>query len=114
MNTARKGRRLEHKSIKIYQAQNFEVMRAAGSKGLWDFIATSEHNVVFVQVRSGQWPSKKDQARLAAFKAPRSAIRELHRWRARQRLPDVKVWIAGEWRDQLPKGHPVAMQVRDE
>lgn len=114
MNTARKGRRNEHRSIKIYEAQGFECMRAAASKGTWDFIATSEHNIVFVQVRSGRWPGLRERAELAAFKAPAKCIREMHRWRARQRLPDVKVWIAGEWRDQLPKGHPVAMQVRDE
>jgi hypothetical protein len=100
MNTARKGRRLEHKSRKIYEGLGFSVTRSAGSKGPWDLIAMGEHNIVIIQVRAGRWPSKKEQAELAAVRAPTKVIRELHRWRPRARRPDIKCLIDGEWRDQ--------------
>jgi hypothetical protein len=100
MNTAAKGRRNEHRSIALYEAQGFSCIRAAASKGAWDFAAFSGHNVVLVQVKSSRWPGRRERAQLAAFKAPASVIRELHRWRPRARRPDVMVWVGGEWRLQ--------------
>lgn len=99
MNTAHKGRRQEHRSIRIYKAQGFECIRAAGSKGAWDFIAISGHTIVLVQVRSGKWPPPAERRRLGAFLAPLNCQRELHRWRPRARTPDVKVWNGTTWRD---------------
>lgn len=100
MNTAAKGRRQEHRSMALYKALGFTCVRAAASKGAWDFVAFSNHNVVIVQVRSGKWPSPAERRELARFKAPVSVIREIHRWRRRARRPDVKAWIAGAWRVQ--------------
>lgn len=84
----------------IYEAQGFTCVRAAASKGAWDFVAISGHNVVLVQVRSSKWPSPSERQSLAAFAAPAMVLRELHRWRRRASKPDVMAWIAGEWRLQ--------------
>lgn len=103
MNTSRKGTRQERKSMAWYEAQGFECTRASASKGPWDFIAMSDHNVVIVQVKATRWPASAEKLAMATCKAPRAVIRELHRWRPRARKPDVKAWIAGEWRDQTVK-----------
>jgi hypothetical protein len=101
MNTAAKGRRNEHRSMAIYRALGFEVLRSAGSKGAWDFVAISGHNVVLVQVKSGAWPGPAERAKLAAFRTPLNCNREIHRWRPNARRPDIRVWNGVEWRDEF-------------
>lgn len=97
MNTASKGRRNEHRSMATYIAQGFTCIRAAGSRGAWDFAAFSAHNVVLVQVRSSRWPGPAERKALANFPAAPFVIRELHRWRHRARKPDVLNWNGRAW-----------------
>ncbi len=103
MNTARKGSHQEHRSIRIYEAQGFTCIRAAGSRGAWDFIAISRYTIVLVQVRSGKWPAPSERKKLGALLTPLNCQRELHRWRRLARKPDVKVWNGVEWRDEVVK-----------
>ena len=100
MNTAAKGRRNEHRSMEIYRRQGFKCIRAAASKGAWDFVAISRFNVVLVQVKTGDWPGPAERALLAEFPAPLNVNREIQRWRPRARQPDVRVWNGVEWRDE--------------
>ena len=53
--------------------------------------ASSERSdLVLVQVKSRDWPSTLERQVLCAFPAPPNARKLLHRWRDRQRLPDVQ------------------------
>lgn len=90
MNTAAKGRRLEHKSIKIYRAEGFWCIRAAGSKGAWDFVAVKGNAFHLVQVKSGDWPSKAEIREMKRTPQSAWATRVLHRWKPRAKAPDVR------------------------
>jgi len=90
MNTAKKGAYYENRSIEIYEAKGFTCIRAAGSKGAWDFWAVRKNELHFVQVRFGRFPGPAARRMLA--KTPPSAIatRVLHRWMPRAQAPDVR------------------------
>lgn len=90
MNTAKKGRHQEHRSIALYEGWGFRCMRSAGSRGAWDFIAVNAEGIVLVQVRSGRWPSPAECAELAAFPVPPNARKVIHRWDLRARAPEVR------------------------
>jgi hypothetical protein len=90
MNTAAKGRRNEHRSIRHFEALGYVCVRAAGSKGPWDFVGISREGIVLVQVKSTRWPSRKECAMLAALPVPVNAVKVLHRWRKHARKPDVR------------------------
>ncbi len=90
MNTAAKGRRQEHRSIALFEALGYVCVRAAASKGAWDFVAISREGIALVQVKSGRWPSPKERAALAALPVPSNAVKVLHRWRRHARQPDVR------------------------
>jgi len=47
-----KGRRIEYQVKKRLQAQGFNVLRVAGSKGLYDLVAWNKDQVLFIQVKS--------------------------------------------------------------
>jgi len=90
MNTAAKGRRAEYKSIALFEAAGYQCIRAAASKGPFDIWAVSRTDIVFCQTKAGAaWPSPAERETLASFPAPPNARRLIHRWRARQRQPDV-------------------------
>lgn len=90
MNTKRKGSRNEHRSMRLLEAAGYAVTRAAASLGDWDIIAIGPVDVVLVQVKSNAWPGSAEMERLALFRAPPNAKKLVHRWRDRQRLPDVR------------------------
>lgn len=46
--------------------------------------------VVLVQVKTRDWPGELERRALAEFPAPPNARKLLHRWRPRQRQPDVQ------------------------
>jgi hypothetical protein len=43
-----------------------------------------------VQVKSRDWPGLAEMERLRSFPAPANCRKILHRWRDRQRIPDVR------------------------
>ncbi len=90
MNAKAKGTRNEHRSRNILEAAGYRVTRAAGSMGEWDLVAISSADVVLVQVKTRDWPGTAEMETLANFPAPPNARKLVHRWRDRQRAPDVR------------------------
>ena len=90
MNAKRKGARQEHRSMALLERAGYSVTRAAASLGAWDIIGIGSADVVLVQVKSRDWPSAEEMETLRLFRCPPNCRRLVHRWRDRQRLPDVR------------------------
>jgi len=90
MNTSAKGRRNEHRSRDLLEAAGYRVTRAAGSLGAWDLVGISATDIVLCQVKTRDWPSRAEMEALEGFTCPSCCRRLVHRWRDRQRLPDVR------------------------
>ncbi len=90
MNAKAKGTRNEHRSMALLEAAGYSVTRAAASLGAWDIIGIGSADVVLVQVKTRDWPGAVEMETLAGFRCPANCRRLVHRWRDRQRLPDVK------------------------
>ena len=90
MNAKAKGTRNEHRSRAILEAAGYRVTRAAGSLGEWDLIGIGSQDLVLVQVKTRDWPAALERGALAEFPAPPNTRKLLHRWRDRQRFPDVQ------------------------
>jgi Holliday junction resolvase len=86
----RKGTRNEHRSRRILEASGYAVTRAAASLGAWDLVAIGSTDVVLVQVKTRDWPGAVELEMLKGFATPPNARKLLHRWRDRQRTPDVR------------------------
>jgi Holliday junction resolvase len=90
MNAKGKGTRNEHRSRLLLETAGYRVTRAAASLGEWDLIGIGSTDVVLVQVKSRDWPGLVEMEQLRLFPAPPNARKLVHRWRDRQRLPDVR------------------------
>lgn len=90
MNTAAKGRRLEHRSRALLEALGYTVVRAAGSKGPFDLVGIGTVDLVLVQCKANAWPGSVEMETLRTFPCPPNCRRLVHRWRDRQRVPDVR------------------------
>jgi hypothetical protein len=90
MNAKAKGRRNERRSQDLLEAAGYAVTRSAGSLGQWDLVAIGRTDVVLCQVRTRDWPGLLERQVLADFPVPPHTRKLLHRWRDRQRLPDVQ------------------------
>ena len=90
MNAKAKGTRNEHRSRLLLEAAGYSVTRAAGSMGAWDLIGVSATDVVLVQVKTRDWPGSVEMETLTTFAVPPNCRRLVHRWRDRQRTPDVR------------------------
>ncbi len=91
MNTKAKGTRNEHRSMTLLKAAGYQCTRAAASLGAWDMIGIRSTDVVLVQVKTNQWPGTAEMETLRDFPCPPHCRKLVHRWRDRQRLPDVRV-----------------------
>ena len=89
-NAKAKGTRNEHRSRRLLEAAGYGVTRAAASLGCWDLIAIGSVDVVLCQVKSNAWPGLSETETLRSFRCPPNCRRIVHRWRDRQRLPDVR------------------------
>lgn len=89
-NAKAKGSRNERRSIRLLEGQGYTCTKAAGSLGLWDIIGIGTIDFVLVQVKSNAWPGSVEMEALRAFLAPPNARKVVHRWRDRQRLPDLR------------------------
>lgn len=89
-NTKAKGNRNEHRSIAILEAAGYACCRSAASLGVWDVIGVGSQDIVLCQVKTRDWPGSVEMETLTMFRAPSNARKIVHRWRDRQRLPDVK------------------------
>jgi Holliday junction resolvase len=90
MNTKAKGTRNEHRSIAILEAAGYRCCRSAASLGAWDLIGIGSQDVVLCQVKTRDWPGSTEMETLTGFAVPPNTRKLIHRWRERQRLPDVK------------------------
>lgn len=90
MNAKAKGTRNEHRSRQLLEAAGYAVTRAAGSMGAWDLVAIGSTDVVLVQVKTRDWPGLVEMETLISFAVPPNCRRLVHRWRDRQRVPDVR------------------------
>ena len=90
MNAKAKGNRNEHRSIALLEAAGYRCTRSAGSLGEWDIIGIGSTDVVLCQVKTRDWPGTAEMEALKLFPAPANCRKLLHRWRDRQRLPDVR------------------------
>jgi len=90
MNAKRKGTRNEHRSIQVLEAAGYRCTRSAASLGEWDIIGIGSQDVVLCQVKTRDWPGSVEMETLREFTAPSGCRKLVHRWRHRQRLPDVK------------------------
>jgi hypothetical protein len=90
MNVKRKGTRNEHRSIQLLEAAGYACTRAAASLGAFDVIGIGSKDVVLVQVKTRDWPGAVEMESLREFPVPPNARKPVHRWRDRERLPDVK------------------------
>ena len=90
MNAKRKGTHNEHRSMAILESSGYACTRAAASLGVFDIIGVGSTDVVLVQVKTRDWPSVEETETIRQFPCPPNARKLLHRWRDRQRLPDVR------------------------
>lgn len=90
LNTAHKGRRAEHKSMGMLQAEGYRCIRSAASKGEWDLVAVRAKDIALVQVKVRDWPDLVEMVRLEKFPCPPGTRKLVHRWRDRARVPDVR------------------------
>jgi Holliday junction resolvase len=90
MNAKAKGTRNEHRSIRLLEAAGYACTRAAASLGAFDIIGIGSKDVVLVQVKTRDWPGAVETETLREFPVPPNARKLVHRWRDRERLPDVK------------------------
>ena len=89
-NAKAKGTRNEHRSIRLLEAAGYSCTRAAASLGAWDIVGVSSADIVLVQCKTRDWPGSVEMETLKNFAAPPGCRKLVHRWRDRQRLPDVK------------------------
>jgi hypothetical protein len=90
VNPKAKGTRNEHRSMALLEAAGYRCTRSAASLGEWDIIAISSQDLVLCQVKTRDWPGTLERQILAEFPAPPNARKLIHRWRPRQRQPDVQ------------------------
>jgi Holliday junction resolvase len=90
MNAKRKGSRNEHRSMRLLEAAGYQCTRSAASLGEWDIIGIGPDGFVLCQVKSNRWPDEVEMEALQSFRCPPNCRRLVHRWRDRQRLPDVR------------------------
>jgi Holliday junction resolvase len=90
VNTKGKGARNEHRSMRLMEAAGYSCTRAAASLGVFDIVAVGSTDIALIQVKSNRWPCEIEMEDIRQFKCPPSCKKLIHRWRDRQRLPDVK------------------------
>jgi len=90
INTAAKGRRLEHRTIKLLEAAGYSCTRAAGSKGVWDIIAIGPVSIRLIQVKANNAPGPVEREAMELFEAPSNATKEYWVWVDKVRQPIIK------------------------
>lgn len=76
--------------MRLLEAAGYYVTRAAASLGAWDIVGIGSTDVVLVQVKTRDWPGEVEIETLRDFRVPPNCRRLVHRWRDRQRVPDVR------------------------
>ena len=92
INTAAKGRRLEHKTIRRLEAEGYDCTRAAASKGTWDIVAIGNEGIRLIQVKANRAPGSKERRQMVMAAAPPNASKEFWVWKDNAREPIIKVF----------------------
>ena len=58
--------------------------------GVFDIVGIGSSDIVLVQVKTRDWPGAEEMETLLEFRCSANCRKLIHRWRDRQRLPDVK------------------------
>jgi hypothetical protein len=74
----------------ILEAAGYACTRSAASLGAFDIVGIGSADVVLVQVKTRDWPGAAEIEAMRLLPAPENCRRLVHRWRERQRLPDVR------------------------
>lgn len=74
----------------LLEAAGYVCTKAGASLGVWDIIGVGSNDFVLLQVKTRDWPGSTEMETLKTFIAPSNAKKLVHRWRDRQRLPDVR------------------------
>jgi Holliday junction resolvase len=83
-----KGRRLEYKTMRHFEAAGLETFRMAGSHSPFDVIAVGSVGVIFAQVKGGTAGlSAIDREKIREFKVPKNCVKLLVRWPDRAKFP---------------------------
>lgn len=90
MNTAAKGRRNEHKSMKLLESLGYTVIRSAASKGAFDIVGLSATDIVALQVKTNAWPGSLEMEQLKLAVVPPNCRKLVHLWRDGERLPAIR------------------------
>jgi Holliday junction resolvase len=91
MNTAAKGRRLEHKTIRRLESEGYTCIRAAASKGAFDVHAFNGAHGRYIQSKANAWPGAVEMEALQLVSVPPGCSKEVWRWDDRAREPKVRV-----------------------
>lgn len=76
--------------MRLLEAAGYRMTRAAASLGTFDLIGIGSADVMLVQVKTRDWPGAVEIEAIRRFIAPANARKVVHRWRARQSVPDVR------------------------
>jgi Holliday junction resolvase len=90
MNRKAKGNRNEYKSMRLLEAIGYICFRMAGSFGIFDLIAVSPTDILFIQVKSNRMPSRAELNTIKSFACPFSTRKIIHVWQDRNSTPIVK------------------------
>jgi hypothetical protein len=90
MNSKAKGTYNERKTINLFEKQGYKTIRAAGSKGDWDIIAWNHQHILFIQVKTRDWPGTEEMERLKQSPCPPAGKKLIYRWITGRREPDVR------------------------
>jgi Holliday junction resolvase len=90
MSAKKKGNKNEYRTIRLLAASGYVSTRAAGSLGVFDVVGIGSSDIALVSVKSNRWPSQEEIEAIQMFRCPPTCKKLIHRWRDRQRLPDVK------------------------
>jgi Holliday junction resolvase len=90
VNTKAKGSRHERRSKALLEASGYSVTRAAASFGVFDLVGVGSTDFVLCHVKTRDWPSAVEVEGIRGFRCPANCRKLVHRWRDRERLPDVR------------------------
>lgn len=90
INRKAKGTRNEHRTMALLEAAGYACTRSGASLGVFDIIGVSATDVVFVQVKSRDWPGAVEMEAIKNFRCPSCCKKIIHRYRDGVRNPDVR------------------------
>lgn len=77
MNKYSKGRRFEYKIMRLLKADGYNVLRSAGSHGLYDIVAWNSKEVRFIQAKHKDYVSPQEINKIWEDSMPAVCRREI-------------------------------------